>query len=202
MTFSVGGYIWHVQLTWLDIWPNANLACSLMWGVGWTEGQPVHSSNKLGHKMSLLGDGNLVYVTKVVTCMTTKIVFAWERVRLTFCLIGSQPASQLTSCNWPANQLCDKISICQALGWSDGGRGIGSLTTLGPSPGSQHSHWFPLGSYLPDQGQSIDTNELCSPLYTIATTIRDCWQYCIYVTKLHILAQNVEKCHTDYFLSR
>ena len=41
------------------------------------------------------------------------------RVRLTFCVIGGQPASQLASCNWPANQPCDKISTCQALGWSD-----------------------------------------------------------------------------------
>ena len=40
-------------------------------------------------------------------------------VRLTFCVLGSQPACQLTSCNWPANQPCDKISTCQALGWSD-----------------------------------------------------------------------------------
>ena len=35
-----------------------------------------------------------------------------------------------------------------------GGRWTGSLTTLGPSPGSQHSHWFPLGSDLPHQGQA------------------------------------------------
>ena len=25
---------------------------------------------------------------------------------------------------------------------------------IGPSPGSQHSHWFPLGSDLPPQGQA------------------------------------------------
>ena len=35
-----------------------------------------------------------------------------------------------------------------------GGRWTGSLTTLGPSPGSQHCHWFPLGSHLPHQGQA------------------------------------------------
>ena len=38
---------------------------------------------------------------------------------MTSCLIGSQPASQLASCNWPANQPCDKISTCLAAGWSD-----------------------------------------------------------------------------------
>ena len=32
--------------------------------------------------------------------------------------------------------------------------GLWSLTTLGPSPGSQHSHWFPLGSDLPHPGQA------------------------------------------------
>ena len=35
-----------------------------------------------------------------------------------------------------------------------GGKWTGSPTTLGPSPGSQHSHWFPLGSDLPHQGQA------------------------------------------------
>ena len=104
------------------------------------------------------------------------------QVRLTFCLIDSQPASQLASYNWTANQPCDKISTCQALGWSDSCRRTESLTTSGPSPGSQHSHWFPLGSDLPDQGQGSDTNELCSPLYTIGTIFRDGLQFCIYIT--------------------
>ena len=31
---------------------------------------------------------------------------------------------------------------------------MGSLTTLGPSSGSQHSHLFPLGNDLPHQGQT------------------------------------------------
>ena len=35
-----------------------------------------------------------------------------------------------------------------------GGRWTGDPTTLGPSPGSQHSHWFSLGSDLPGQGQA------------------------------------------------
>ena len=41
-------------------------------------------------------------------------------------------------------------------GYIGGGRWTGSLTTLGPSPGSQHSHWFPLGSDLHGQGQASD----------------------------------------------
>ena len=59
-----------------------------------------------------------VFVTKLVTHMATRCL-CLGRVRLTFCLIGSQPASQLASCNWPANQPCYKISTCQGLGWSD-----------------------------------------------------------------------------------
>ena len=38
------------------------------------------------------------------------------RVRLTFCVIGSQPACQL---QLASNQPYDKMSTCQALGWSD-----------------------------------------------------------------------------------
>ena len=41
---------------------------------------------------------------------------------------------------------------CQ--GCIKGGRWTGIPTTLGPSPGSQHSHWFPFGSDLPHQGQA------------------------------------------------
>ena len=33
-------------------------------------------------------------------------------------------------------------------------RWTGSQTILGPSAGSQHSHWFPLGNDLPQQGQA------------------------------------------------
>ena len=123
---------------------------------------------------------HLVYVTKVITQIATRCLsLGW--VKLTFCLIGSQPTSQLASFNWPANQPCDKISTYQVLGWSDGGR-TGSPTTLGPSPRSQHSHWLSFRSDLPDQGQASDTNELCSPLYTIVTTFWDHLQFCIYVT--------------------
>ena len=35
-----------------------------------------------------------------------------------------------------------------------GDRWTGSLTTLGPSPGSEYFHWFPLGSDLPHKGQA------------------------------------------------
>ena len=95
----------------------------LYWWVHLTTGLCDHSSHILGSKMSL----------------------PQSRVRLTFCTIGSQPKSQLASCNWPANQPCDKIPTCLIAGWSDSwwqeDRG---LITLGPCAGSQHSHWFPL----------------------------------------------------------
>ena len=52
---------------------------------------------------------------------------------------------------------------CRVLGLSGGvgvsgvywgGRWTGSLTTLGPSPGFQHSRWLPLGNGLPCQDQA------------------------------------------------
>ena len=126
-----------------------------------------------------------------------------EGVRLTFCLIGSQPASQLASCNWPANQPCDEISTCQALCWSDiWWQENRDPNHIGPQSSVQHSYWFPLGSDLPDQGQASDTNELCSILYTFGTTFRDHLQFYIYAASSHILAHTVEKCYTDYDISR
>ena len=83
-----------------------------------------------------------------------------------------------------------------------GGRRTRSPTTLGPSPGSHHSHWFPLGSDLPDQGQASDTNELCSLLYTFGTMFRDHLQFFIHAASSHILAHTVEKCHMDCVISR
>ena len=99
---SIGGYVqWQASLTHqLTKW-QADLRCHFQ-GVHLTEvhlstSQCDQCSHTHGHQMSLYG--------------------GW--VRLTFCVLGSQPASQLASCSWPANQSCDKISTCQALGWSD-----------------------------------------------------------------------------------
>ena len=132
-------------------------------------------------------------MTKVVTHMATRCL-CLGRVSLTFCLIGSQPATQLASCNWPANQPCDKISASQAWNWSDiWWQEDWEPHHIGPIPGSQHSHWFPLGSDLPDQGQASDTNELCSLLYTFDTMFMDHLQFCIYAASSHILACIVEK---------
>ena len=61
-----------------------------------------------------------------------------------------------------------------------GGKCNGSRTTLGPSPGSQHSHWLPLGSDLPGHGKASDRNELCRLLYTFETIFSDSLHICIY----------------------
>ena len=50
---------------------------------------------------------------------------------------------------------------------------MGSPTTLGPSPGSQYSHWFPWGNDLPGQGQASDRNELCRLLNIFGTIFCD-----------------------------
>ena len=83
-----------------------------------------------------------------------------------------------------------------------GGKWTGSPTTLGPSPGSQHSHWLPWRSDLPSQGQASDRNELCMLLYTCGTILHDSFHICIYATSSHILRCNIKKCYTAYFLCR
>ena len=99
---------------------------------------------------------------------------------MTFCVIGSQPASQPASqptslpaiIGQPTSHVTRYKPVRLWVVQIFGGRRTGSQTTLGPSPGSQHSHWFPLGSDLPDQSQASDTNELCSLLYAFGTTFR------------------------------
>ena len=83
-----------------------------------------------------------------------------------------------------------------------GGKWTGSPTTLGPNPGSQHSHWFPWGSDLPGQGQASDRNELYRLLYTFGTIFCDSFHICIYATSSHILTHNIRKCYTGCFLCR
>ena len=73
---------------------------------------------------------------------------------------------------------------------------------MGPSPGSQHSHWFPWGSDLPGQSQASDRNELCRLLYTFGTIFCDSFHICIYATSSHILTHNIKKCYKYYFLCR
>ena len=88
------------------------------------------------------------------------------------------------------------------MGCIGGGRWTGRLPTLDPSPGSQHSHWFPLGSDLPGQGQASDRNELCRLLYTCGTMFSHSLHICINIASSHILMHNVKKCYMDYVLSR
>ena len=83
-----------------------------------------------------------------------------------------------------------------------GGKWTWSLTTLGPSPGSQHFHWFPWGSDLPGQGQASDRNEVSRLLYRFGTIFCDSFHICIYTTSSHILTCNIKKCYMDYFLCR
>ena len=65
-----------------------------------------------------------------------------------------------------------------------------------------HSHWFPLGSDLPSQGQASDRNELCRLLYTFGTIFHDSLHIYIYAASSHILTCNVKTCYMDYVLSR
>ena len=73
-----------------------------------------------------------------------------------------------------------------------GGKWTGTPNTLGPSPGSQHSHLLPWGSDLPGQGQVSDRNEHCRLLYTFGTIFHDSFHICMYTTSLHILTHNIK----------
>ena len=171
-----------LMLTWPDIWPNTNLTWSLIpGGYIWPEVDLTWSLTKCQHDLKPHLGGTSDHRSMVAIHLATRC-FYLGRVRLTFCLIGSQPASQLANCNWSANQPCDKISTSQALGWSDSWwQKTGGLTTLAPVQGPSTPTSSPWGSDLPDQGQASDTNELCSPLYTICSTFRDHLQFCIYI---------------------
>ena len=184
---DVFGGTYNHRSAWPEAWPNVNLTQSLIfgWGYMWPEVSLTKFVTHLAIKCLYWGGGYIwpqVYVIKVVTHLASRCLCLWEgQVDI---LSVSQPASQLSSCNWPANQPCDKISTCQAVGWSDswwqedrGPNHIGP-SVQGPSTLTA-SLW---GNDLPDQGQASDTNELCSPLYTVGTTFRDCLQFWIYIT--------------------
>ena len=130
---------------------------SPLW-VHWTTGLCDQNSHTHDHKMSLPGKG---------------------QVDISF---NRQSASLPAAIGQPTSHVTKHQPVGLMVGQIVGGRRTGSLTTLGPSPGSQHSHWFPLRSDLPDQGQASDTNELCSLLYTFGTTFRDCLQFCVHIT--------------------
>ena len=110
----------QVNLTWSSITLGHKI--SLSRGVHLTEGQPDQSSNTLSHQMSLLGEGS-----------------GYDFVRWSI----SQPAA--------IGQPTSHVQKCQPVrlwvGQIVGGGRTGGLTTLGLSPGSQHSHWFPLGEW-------------------------------------------------------
>ena len=108
-------------------------------------------------------------------------VSAWRMGQVDI-LCARQSASLPAAIGQPTSQVTRYQPVRLWVGVICGGRRTRSSTTLGPSPGSQHSHWFPLWSDLPEQSHSSDTNELCSLLYTFGTTLNECLQFCIYAT--------------------
>ena len=74
------------------------------------------------------------------------------------------------------------LGVSGASGVYWGGKWTRSLTTLSPSPGSQQSHWFPLGSDLPGKGQASDRNELCRLLCRFGTIFCDSFCICHLIT--------------------
>ena len=102
------------------------------------------------------------------------------RVRLTFCLIGSQPASQLANCNWPTNQPCDNISTCQALGWSDiWWQEDREPNHIGPQSRAPALPLVPLGEWPTWPRPGKWHKWALQLLYAFGTTFRDHLQFCI-----------------------
>ena len=107
-------------------------------GVYLTTGQPDQSSNTLGHKMSLpRGGSGWLFVRWPArrSCTWGSMIHAsnWN--------IGK-------ACQLQANLPCEKSQpVRLQVGQIVGGGRTGGLTTLGPSPWCQHSHWFPMGQW-------------------------------------------------------
>ena len=174
--------------TWPKCWPNMKLmSCSVTlghqiplpgstggWGCVWWQASLTHRLTKWQADLRYLYRG--VHLTKdhVTTglcdqCSHThghQMSMHGGRFRLTFCLLGSQPASQLASLPaaivQPASHVARYQPVRLWVGHICGGRRTRSPNTLGPSPGSQHSHWFPLGSDLAGQGQARKVTQMSS----------------------------------------
>ena len=88
-------------------------------GVHLTTGLCDHSSHTHGNRVSLPGEGQVDI------------------------LFHRQSASQPSAIGQPTSHVTAYQPVRLWVGQIFGGRRTGSPTTLGPSPGSQHSHWFP-----------------------------------------------------------
>ena len=104
--------------------------------------------------------------------------------------------------NWEPNHIGPQSRVPALPLVPLGGVTYLTKTRQGPLLRSHHSHWFPMGSDLPGQGQASDRNEFCRLLYTFGTIFCDSLHICIYATTSHILTCNVKKCYTDSFLCR
>ena len=76
------------------------------------------------------------------------------------------------------------------VGYIGGGKWTGSLTTLGPSPGSQHFHWFPLRSDLPGPRPSIY-------IYTFGTIFHGQFAHLYLCCLIAIFTCNVKTYYTE-----
>ena len=84
----------------MQTWPE--VSCG---GLHLTEGQPAHSSTTLGHDMSLPGGWGTSGLCDQSHHTWPQDVSAWGRVRVTFCLIGSQPASLPAAIAQPTSEV-------------------------------------------------------------------------------------------------
>ena len=175
MTFSVGErlYIWHdVQLTWLDIWPNANLGLQAHvggWGYIWLKGRLLTVVQNLAMRcLYQEEDGTSGLCNQGCHTHGHKMSLPGERVRLTLCVISSQSASQLQLASQPAMWQNINLSGFGLVRWWQEDR---EPNHIGPQSRVAALWLVPLGEWptWPRLGKWHKVSSEAS-LYTIGTT--------------------------------
>ena len=102
--------------------------------------------------MPLLGTSNHRSLWPKQSYTWPQHVSPWVEGQVILCVIGSQPASQLSSCNWASQPVMSQDINLSGFGlvryqWQEDWE----PNHIEP----QHSHWFPLGSDLPDKATQV-----------------------------------------------
>ena len=134
------------------------------------------------HKTQLCWSLNMYSIPIEMANFLVYIPMSMLWVRLTFCAIGSQPASLLAAIGQSSSHVTKYHTVRLWVGQIVGGRRTGDLTILSPCPWSQHSTWFPLGDWPTWPRLGKWHKWAPQPIIYIGTTFRDHLQSSIYIT--------------------
>ena len=177
----------QVSLTWSSITLGHMMSLPIVGGTSdqrstWPKGEVIsHVATRCLFLWGYIWP--LVNLTKVVSHLATRCLCLGEG-QLDILLDSesatiSRPTSHV--------QKCQPVRVGHIVG---GGRTGGARPHWSPVQGPMPPTGSPWGSDLPDQGQASDTNELCSPLYTIGTTYSYCLQF-VSMPPNHILLHHM-----------